>query len=163
MIIAGQEPSESLTRGSGLMLQPAWHLLPVRPFLSKTHESTLIFLQGHMFLHAPTGHHSGGIIGNIFILFGHPGDFQLLSFLSQLPLPQSPPGGRKLSQCPLWTQGLASCQHTQLLLSSLGKHQAVAWQNLRETEASDTRSLGVGTSTGIKGVQVSREHLPPAP
>ena len=130
VITAEWEPPESLARDSGLMLWPAWHLLPVRPFLSKTHESTLIFLQGHMFLHAPTGHHSGGIIGNIFILFGHPGDFQLLSFLSQLPLPQSPPGGRKLSQCPLWTQGLASCQHTQLLLCRPGYLHTVAWQNL---------------------------------
>ena len=130
VITAGQEPPETLTRGSGLVLCPAWNLLPVRPFLSKTHESTLIFLQGHMFLHAPTGHHSGGIIGNIFILFGHPGDFQLLILLSQLPLPQSPPVGRRLSQCPLWTQGLASCQHTQLLLCSPGYLHTVAWQNL---------------------------------
>ena len=36
VITAGQEPPESLTRGSGLMLWPAWHLLPVRPFLIMT-------------------------------------------------------------------------------------------------------------------------------
>ena len=34
VITAGQESPESLRRGSGLMLWPAWHLLPVRPFLS---------------------------------------------------------------------------------------------------------------------------------
>ena len=53
VITAEWEPPESLARDSGLMLWPAWHLLPVRPFLSmsfpKTHESTSNFLQGHMF------------------------------------------------------------------------------------------------------------------
>ena len=32
VITAGQEPPETLTRGSGLVLCPAWNLLPVRPF-----------------------------------------------------------------------------------------------------------------------------------
>ena len=99
VITAGQEPPETLTRGSGLVFCPAWNLLSVRPFTKhwaswRPIKSTPASLQGHSCSDSLSqASVQEAWSGSTFALFGQPGDFQLLSFLSQLPLPQSPPRG----------------------------------------------------------------------
>ena len=113
-----------------------------------------------LYWQAATGHDLGGLIWEHFCPFWSTWGFSVVKLPESAAPPTEPSRGKRLSQCPLWTQGLASCQHTQLLLCSPRHIHTVA---LLKKGSIRHCPPGVRTSRDKKVFQVSMEHLPPEP